>query len=162
MKRHLIKITSLILCFCVIISIFSVSAFAEIVKRITDCDENCKWFPTVIIPGLGQSGVHIGDGKGGFLLDKEGKRISAFPAYIEIGKIIKRVAFPLLASLLSQKDLGLSEAVADAIETAFSINGCDLQGQPTGDVHLERMPYPLSRCNERELKEINSHIPFQS
>ena len=162
MKRHLTKITSFILCFCVIISIFSVSALAENDERITDCDKNCEWYPTIIIPGLGQSGVHIGDGKGGFLLDKDGKRISAFPAYVEVGKIVKRVAFPLLSSLVSQRDFGLSDAVADAIEMAFGINGCDLQGQLTGDVHLERMPYPLSRCNERELREINSHIPFQS
>lgn len=158
MKRTLKTVISLILC---VAMLFSASAigFSAADEKIY-CDGNCEYYPTVIIPGLGQSGVFVVDDNGDFVLDDAGKRISAFPAYIELPKIISRVAFPVILSLLTQSDLGLSDALSDAIFMAFGINTSDLKAQNTGNVKTEKYHKPYSECTKEEQDLINSHIPF--
>lgn len=154
------KLISVVLCIIMLLSAFSLSVFAS-AERKTDCGSDCEFYPTVIIPGLGQSGVFVADENGEFVLDDEGKRISAFPAYIQIGEIIKEALFPALLSLVTQSDFGLSTALANVIETCFGINASDLNAQNTGNVILERYYKPYSECTEEEQALINSHIPFQ-
>ena len=158
MKRTLKTVISLILC---VAMLFSASAigFSAADEKIY-CDGTCEYYPTVIIPGLGQSGVFVVDDNGDFVLDDAGKRISAFPAYIELPKIIARVAFPVILSLITQSDMGLTDALSDAIFMAFGINTSDLKAQNTGNVALERYYKPYSECTEEEQTLINSHIPF--
>ena len=64
-------------------------------------------------------------------------------------------------SLVSQRDIGLSDAVADAIYDAFSINVCDLNAQPGANVKTETFLYPYSECSDYEKEIINTHIPFE-
>ncbi len=158
MKKLLCKLMSVVLCLCLVSGMASTAVFAE--QKCTDCADDCEFYPTIIIPGLGQSSVCVTDDDGNFLLDSDGKKISAFPAYVELPKVILRVALPLLCSLFLQADIGLSSALADAVEMCFSINGSDLQGQNTGNVRLERLNYSYQQCNDYEKGIINSHIPF--
>ncbi len=154
------KIISILLCAVMVISVFGINTFAAH-ERKTDCSADCEFYPTVIIPGLGQSGVFVADENGDFILDDDGKKISAFPAYIQIGNIIKEALFPALLSLITQKDAGLSTAFANIIDDCFGINKCDLNAQTTGNVILERYYKPYSECSKEEQDLINTHIPFE-
>ena len=40
----------------------------------TACDGNCAFYPTIIVPGLGQSNVVVVDENGNFVRDQDGKR----------------------------------------------------------------------------------------
>lgn len=159
MKKRILRAISLILCAAMLVSAGTVGAFAASDKR-TDCGADCEYYPTIIIPGLGQSGVYVLDDNGEILRDSEGNKVSAFPAYIQTGELIKEVALPLILSLAMQKDIGLSDAVADAIELCFGINSSDLNAQNTGNITVEKYMYSLAECSEEELAKINSHIPF--
>jgi pimeloyl-ACP methyl ester carboxylesterase len=129
--------------------------------KITTCDENCKFFPTIIVPGLGQSSVCVTDDDGNFILDKNGNKVTAFPAYLQVDKIIKTAIFPALASLMLQRDAGLSDAFAQIIDDSFGINSCDLNAKVVTNTVTEKFPYPYSMCNEYELGIINTHVPFE-
>lgn len=153
------KVISIILCAVMVCSMFGINSIAANDKK-TDCSSDCEFYPTIIIPGLGQSGVFVADENGDFVLDDEGKRISAFPAYVQIGNVIKEALFPVLLSLITQSDFGLSNALANVIEDLFGINSSDLNAQNTGNVILERYYKPYSECTEEEQTLINSHIPF--
>lgn len=153
------KVISIILFAVMVCSMFGINSIAANDKK-TDCSSDCEFYPTIIIPGLGQSGVFVADENGDFVLDDEGKRISAFPAYIQIGNVIKEALFPVLLSLITQSDFGLSNALANVIEDLFGINSSDLNAQNTGNVILERYYKPYSECTEEEQTLINSHIPF--
>ena len=142
-----------------VLSVLSASGFAAH-DRITDCGDDCEFYPTVIIPGLGQSSVCVLDENGDFVLNDEGKKISAFPAYIQLPEIIKTAVVPLLLSLALQRDAGLSDALAEVIDICFEINKCDNNAQPIGNVKVEKFMYPYSECSEYEQSIINSHIPF--
>lgn len=158
MKNKLLKAISLILCIAMLASAGAVNAFAS--EKRTDCGNDCEFYPTVIIPGLGQSSVCVVDENGDFVLNDEGKKISAFPAYIQLPEIIKEAAIPLILSLALQRDIGLSDALANVIEICFGINASDLKAQNTGNVYVEKFMYSYAECNEYEQGVINSHIPF--
>lgn len=149
---------SLVLCLAMIGSFLTAGFAGE--AKITTCGEDCEFYPTIIVPGNGQSSVCVTDDDGNFILDSNGSKIPAFPAYFQVGKIVRRVLFPVLASLLLQRDAGLSDAFADVIDESFGINACDLNGQVVTNVVTEKFPYPYSVCSEYEKTVINNNIPF--
>lgn len=158
MKNALKKLISLVLCLAMVLSLGAVCVSAE--DKRTDCDENCEFYPAIIVPGLGQSNTWVTDDNGNFLLDDEGNKVTSFPAHIQISEIIKTVALPLIFSLFSQSDAGLSDAVAEVIEICFGINASDENGKLTGNVVTEKYPYSLADSNEEEKAEVYSHVPL--
>ena len=158
MKKVFKKSIALLLCIAMLISVSIIGASAT--ERITDCDGKCEFYPTIIVPGLGQSNTWVVDDNGDFILDDEGNKISSFPAYIQLDKILMRVLAPALLSLVFQKDIGLSEAASDVIISCFGINTCDEKAQPSPNVYTEKYPYPVSECQDFEKEEIFGHVPF--
>ena len=158
--KSLKRIIAVILCVLCIVSVMSAGASAASGKR-SSCGSNCKFYPTIIVPGLGQSSVCMTDGNGNFILDKDGKKVSAFPAYLQTDKIIAKMLGPALLSLAAQRDVGLSDAFADVIDMSFGVNACDLTAQTKKEVVTEKFPYSYAECNEYEKEIINTHIPFE-
>ena len=158
MKRTWKAVVSLLLC-AAILSSLSVVAFAG-TDRITTCDETCGFYPTIIVPGNGQSSVCVTDDEGRFILDKNGNQIAAFPAYFPMKQVVAKMAIPVLASLVTQRDVGFSDAFADVIDLAFGINACDLNGKVVTNTSTEKFFYPYSECSDYEKSLINMHIPF--
>ncbi len=140
----------------------SVAPFAAAAESpAASCGGKCEYYPTIIVPGLGQSSVVVVDKNGNFVREKDGKKASAFPAYLQTDKLIGSLAQPLLLSLLLQRDMGLSDAFAKAIDTAFGVNACDLSAKPCGPVVTEKYPYSYARFNDEEREVTNSHVPFE-
>lgn len=163
MKKLLRSAAAAALCLCLLLSL-CVPCFAAAdptYEKRSSCGDDCGFFPTIIIPGLGQSSVCVTDDDGDFLLDKNGGKISAFPAYLQVDKIIGQAIVPALASLITQRDAGLSDAFAKIIDTSFGINASDLHGQNTGNVVTEKYLYSYAECNDYEIDVINHHIPFE-
>lgn len=158
MKKSIKKVIALILCLATVISVSAIGASAT--NRITDCDGKCEYYPTIIVPGLGQSNTWVLDENGDYVLDDEGNKVTSFPAYIQIEKVIARILAPALLSLVFQRDVGLSDAAADVINLCFGINACDESAQLGDNVVTEKYPYPLSVCSDYEKEEIYHHVPF--
>lgn len=152
------KLTAFILCLTMILSfcIMNVSA----TETTTDCNGDCEYYPTIIVPGLGQSNTWVTDDDGNFILDDEGNKITSFPAYIDTSKLIKTVALPAIKSLLTQSDAGLSDAAAQAIRDCFGINISDSNGNLTGNVVTEKYPYSVADSPDYGQEEVFGHVPF--
>ena len=172
MKKTIRKITAVLLCVMMLVPAVSVSGYADssasrytdpviVHEKCTDCGDDCEFYPTIIIPGLGQSNVMVADENGDYVLDSDGNTISAFPAYIQLPEILKTAVVPAVASLLLQRDAGLSDALAKVIDSCFGINKSDLEAQNTGNVILERYYWSYEDCTEYEKEIINHHIPFK-
>ncbi len=127
----------------------------------TACNGNCEYYPTIIVPGLGQSSVVVVDENGDFVRDRDGKKASAFPAYLQTEKLIKTLLRPALLSLMMQRDVGLSDAFVTALRDSFGVNTCDLNAMPIGPVMTEKYPYPYAQYSAEEREVVNSHIPFE-
>ena len=159
MKKTVKSIISVILCLA-IFAAFAPIGFAADGKR-SSCSSDCEFFPTIIVPGLGQSSVCVTDDKGNFVLDKDGNKVSAFPAYIQIDKIISKLAGPAMLSLAMQKDVGFSDAFAEVIDDCFGINACDLNAKTGKNVVTEKFLHSYAECSDYEKDLINMHIPFE-
>ncbi len=159
MKKIFKSAISIILCL-VLLTSFSAIGFADS-SKITTCGDDCEFYPTIIVPGLGQSSVIVTDDNGNPLLDKEGNKVAAFPAWIQIDKIISKALMPALTSLATQRDAGLSDAFADIIDMCFGINACDLNAQVVTNTKVEKFYYPYSQYSDYEVGLVNMHIPFE-
>ena len=59
------KLISVFLALTLIFSVLSVNAFAW--GESNECNGDCEYYPTIIIPGLGQSSVWLVDDNGEFV-----------------------------------------------------------------------------------------------
>ena len=153
------KLISCILAVVIAFSMLSICAFAE---TKTDCNGNCDTCPAIVVPGIGQSNVWALDENGDYLLDDDGNRIMCFPAVVDVGSIVKKVLFPALMTIVSQKDAGLSEALCGAVLDAFAINMCDENGKNTGNIEVEKYLYSVAECSDYEKEQIYNNIPLQN
>lgn len=154
------KIISVILALTMVFSVLTVGASAAAVK--TECGGNCDVCPAIVVPGIGQSNVWALDENGDYLLDDDGERMSCFPAIFDIGYIVKRALFPILLTLLTQSDAGLSAALSDVILDSFAVNMCDDNGKNTGNIEVEKYPYSVAECSEYEKEQIYDAVPLQA
>ena len=159
MKKTIIRLFCCLCALCLVIAAVPLSGAAS--EKESACGDDCPYYPTIIIPGLGQSSVIVVNDDGTPVLDKDGNKISAFPAYVQTEKLLKTVLGPALLSLFTQRDMGLSDAFADAVEDAFSINKCDENAQPIGNVLTEKFPYPYSQYSDYDKSIVNMHVPFE-
>ncbi len=153
------KFTAVLLALSIVFSIFAVNAAAI---STPDCGGNCDTSPIIVVPGIGQSNVWALDDNGDYILDGDGERINCFPAYFDIGYIVKRAIFPILLTLLTQHDIGLSDALCDVIRKSFEVNTCDNNGKNTGNIEVEKYPYSLADCSEYEKNEIYNNVPLNT
>ena len=154
------KIVSVLLCMSLLFSVAAIGVSAAGVK--TECGGNCDICPSIVVPGIGQSNVWALDENGDYLFDEDGEKISCFPAIFDIATIVKRAIVPVLLTLITQKDMGLSEALSDVILDAFEVNMCDDNGKNTGNIVVEKYPYSVAECSEYEKEQIYGNVPLQA
>ena len=152
------KIISIILAVALVISAASVVASAQVK---TECGGNCDTCPAIVVPGIGQSNVWALDENGDYLLDGDGERIHCFPAIVNVGSIVAKAVVPVLLTLLTQRDMGLSNALCDIVLDAFEVNLCDEKGKNTGNLVVEKYLYSVAECSEYEKEQIYDNIPLQ-
>ena len=144
-----------------LLSISMISVHAEDEYEVmTDCGGNCDYYPTIIVPGLGQSNTWLTDENGTPITDDEGNKITSFPAYLNVSEIIKTVGLPLILSLFTQSDAGLSEAAGEAIWQCFGHNASDANGNITGNVITEKYYQSTADTPDYGQEEVFSHVPF--
>lgn len=159
-KRCLAVLLALVMALSVLLTTVSAAGYGEnIIRRIfnlnnyelkTDCGGECDVAPTIIIPGISQSNVWLLDENGDYKLDENGNKINCFPGVFDIDALLPKLASPLARTIAAQRDMGLSDAVADAAEEVFSVNATDNNGQPTGNFEVEKYYYSMAECTDEE------------
>ena len=151
---------ALLLTVVMLASVFSVTASAagdwfnniflsEKYAAKTDCG-GMDGTPTILIPGISQSNVWLLDEKGDYKLDENGNRINCFPGVFDIPALLPDLTQPLALTLATQRDMGLSDALADACSKVFEVNFTDNNGKNTGNFEVEKYPYSLAECTAEE------------
>ncbi len=153
------KLVSVLLVFSLIFSVMAVGASA-VDTKLTDCTDNCEFYPTIIVPGLGQSDVWVLDDNGDFVRNSDGEKVPTFPAYIQIPELIKTLIGPALLSLATQSDMGFSDAFTKALYDAFEINACDENAQTTDKAFTEKYMHSLADCTPEEREACYHHVPL--
>lgn len=162
MKNSLKKAISVLLCLMMVLSmgIIGVSAEEADFSVRTDCNGECEFYPTIIVPGLGQSNTWLADENGVLLTDDAGNYITSFPAYVQTDKLIKTLALPALKSLFTQSDAGLSEAAKQAVWDAFGHQACDENAMPSDRIVTEKYLQSTADTPDFGQTEVFGHVPF--
>lgn len=162
MKNSLKKAISVLLCLMMVLTmgIIGVSAEEADFSVRTDCNGECEFYPTIIVPGLGQSNTWLADENGVLLTDDAGNYITSFPAYVQTDKLIKTLALPALKSLFTQSDAGLSAAAKQAVWDAFGHQACDENGIPSDRIVTERYLQSTADTPDFGQTEVFGHVPF--
>ena len=158
------KTVSVILVISLILSLFALNVSAASSGKKTTCagEGECEHVPSIVIHGIGQSNVYLTDGEGNDVLDKNGEKITCFPCYVNVGELVRIGILPILATLIFQRNVGLSKALKKAIYSLFYMNICDKNGKDSKYCRLEEYPQSLAECTQEEKNTIYGNIPLQN
>lgn len=135
---------------------------ASTVKKsntLTECGGTCEYSPTIVIHGIGQSKTYLYENNE-IAVDEDGKKITGWPIYVNESSIIKKLLWPLIKMLLTQRDNGFTEIFREAVEEALYVNAFDSNGKNVYDVRVKNYPYSVAKCSEEEKKEIYDNVPI--
>ena len=106
----------------------------------------CGRCPTIIIPGIGQSGIELIGADG-----KAGRRV--WPPEIDDKKMLNALKVPAAKMLLFRRDCGFSDAAAGLVASVIEPLFRDESGRALSNVRAESYP-AVSRCTPEQKKHI--------
>lgn len=179
MKRTGKKIISMLLAMLVAISACIVFASAEEdgVIRVNSYDEATskllnsqsvddlerdEVYPTILLHGIGHAKTYMVDEDGNDVIDPSGDKVTGWPFYIYAPTLIVKLIFPLVASLVTQKDCGLSKAAYNAIYDAVENIAYNDDGTPKNNYRIESYGgRSVAECTEEEKATIFNYVPIK-
>ena len=113
-----------------------------------------RYYPVVIVPGIGQSKVVETDDEGNVLR-------TVWPLQIDSEKLIETLKGPFIKMVLLRKDSGFSDAAAQAALEAMEGMAVNPDGSMRHTLRAVTYPYPLSECSADEKRYINKMAPVE-
>lgn len=129
---------------------------------LTQCGGDCEYAPSIVVHGIGQSELYELDKDGNIKYNKDGKPITAWPPMVDVDAVIEALAWPLIFSLITQKDCGLSDRAAETVKDVFASISNGPDGMKIGNSQLVRYPQSLARCTQEEKDFIYKSMPLNS
>ena len=140
---------------------FSASAADTV---LTTCGGNCDYCPSVVIPGVFQSQTRLYDDDGNVVTDDDGKPLDTLFIKVtkeDIFRIVRKAVLPLTLSLALQRDVGLSDTVAEIVADLLGANAKDNEGHHIRNVDVIRYPHSVAQCTPEGKKFIYNCIPLE-
>lgn len=109
---------------------------------------SAKVLPAIAIAGIGQSVV----------INTENGRM-VWPFDIDTKKLVSRIVFPFIGSVITRCDAGLSRAVYNEISRQVDGLSLDEDGNEVHKLKVERYPNSFKDCTEKERKYIKRMLP---
>ena len=106
--------------------------------------------PTILVHGIMQSQVLLRDADGAVVYDENGAFTEKFLPPIDVNGIIGKVALPLLASLMLQRDVFLTKTLRAEINEVFRSVACDEAAQPIEPYAVVRYPESIAECKSED------------
>ena len=119
-------------------------------------------YPTIIIHGIGQADTYLVDDNGEKVYDRQGKAITGWPLYFDVPQLVAELGFPLLRTLITQKDNGLCDRLYDSVYNAMSLNAYNDDGTAKNNIVVEQYDNrPVSECTQEEKDHIYGCVPLE-
>lgn len=113
-----------------------------------------KYFPVVIVPGIGQSKVEQ--------LDENGKVVKrAWPLSFKTDSLMDKMKGPFMKMMLFRRDMGFTDAVAELVKDTVSGIATAPDGSMKQKLRTVTYNYPLSECSEDEKRYIIKMAPVK-
>ncbi|MDD6275256.1 MAG: hypothetical protein PUB20_00280 [Clostridia bacterium] len=166
MNKTFKKVLSVLLAISMLTGIAAVGAYAidtnDSAQRVSVSElERDEVYPTIIIHGIGQANTYLADDNGDPVYDDSGKEITGWPLYFNVRDLVIKLILPLMFTLITQKDCGLSDAIYNALLDQMSLSAAGDDGEPLNNIAVKGYDgRPISECTEEEKKEIFDRVPL--
>lgn len=131
-------------------------------KHVSELEKD-EVYPTILIHGIGQSKTFMIDENGNDVLDPSGDKVTGWPFYLYAPTLIVKLVVPLLLTLITQKDCGLSKTAYSAIYDAVENIAYNEDGSPKHDFRVVGYDNKsVADCTEEQKAEIYNYIPIKS
>lgn len=125
--------------------------------------EKDEVYPTILIHGIGQAKTFMVDEDGNDVIDASGDNVTGWPFYLYAPTLIVKLVVPLLLTLVTQKDCGLSATAYSAIYSAVENIAYNDDGTPKNNFRVVNYNNKsVAECTEEQKAEIYNYIPIKS
>ena len=151
------KIKRVISIFLVLVMLFSVTASAGDSGYVADYDTET---PVIIVHGMSQNNTYLVDENGEWVPDETGY-VTGWPLEINVMPLIKRALPNMLLSILTRKNVGLTEAMYEGTYNALSLIEKDNDGKYINNIEVPCYEMPMSELPEDVKEEYYTFLPIQ-
>lgn len=151
------KIKRMISIFLVLVMLFSVTASAGNSGYVADYDTET---PVIIVHGMSQNNTYLVDENGEWVPDETGY-VTGWPLEIDVMPLIKRALPNMLLSILTRKNVGLTEAMYEGTYNALSLIEKDNDGKYVNNIEVPCYEMPMSELPEDVKEEYYTFLPIQ-
>lgn len=149
-----IKVTAFILA-CIMA--FSVVASASSSGYVADYDTET---PVIIVHGMSQNNTYILDENGNRMPDENGF-VTGWPFEIDFMPLVKRALPNMIASIITRRDAGLTEAMYEGTYNALSLVERNNDGTYVNNVEVPCYEMPMSELPQDVKEEYYTFLPIQ-
>ena len=116
----------------------------------------CSYFPTIIVPGIGQSKVD--------LYSDDNKRIKcAWPLDVDTKAFVKKILPSGVKLLITKRDKSFCKKLKEAVSEAVSPLRVNKEGVPTENLHIvDYDGHSLKDCSPDDRRYIYKMVPMES
>ena len=130
-------------------------------KHVDDLEKD-EVYPTILIHGIGQAKTFMLDEDGNDAVDPDGQKITGWPLYFYVPELVVKLIVPLVLSLVTQKDCGLSKTAYNAVYDALEYIAYNEDGTPKNNFRVENYGNrSVAECTEEEKETIYDHVPIK-
>ena len=130
-------------------------------KHVDDLEKD-EVYPTILIHGIGQAKTFMLDEEGNDAVDPDGQKITGWPLYFYVPELVVKLIVPLVLSLITQKDCGLSKTAYNAVYDAVEYIAYNEDGTPKNNFRVENYGNrSVAECTEEEKETIYDHVPIK-
>ncbi|MBO5859810.1 MAG: hypothetical protein J6R20_08575 [Clostridia bacterium] len=116
--------------------------------------------PVIIVHGMSQNNTYLVDDNGEWVPDETGY-VTGWPLEIDVMPLIKRALPNMLLSILTRKDVGLTEAMYEGTYNALSLIEKDNDGKYINNIEVPCYEMPMSELPEDVKEEYYTFLPIQ-
>lgn len=155
------KIISTVLILAMVLSVFSVAAYADsdavTAEYVADYDTET---PVIIVHGMSQNDTYMLDENGNRIKDDTGY-VTGWPLEIDVMALVKEALPELLMSIITRKDCGLTDAMRTGAYNALYVLHKDNEGNYLTDVEVPCYECPMSELDPEVKEAYYGFLPIQ-
>ena len=151
------RVICVILALVMLVPVTAFAAESDNTAYVADYDTET---PVIIVHGMSQNNTYLLDENGEWIPDETGY-VTAWPLELDVMPLVKRALPNMLLSIVTKRDMGLTEAMYDGTREALSLIEKDNNGNYINDVEVPCYEMPMSELPEAVREEYFTFLPIQ-
>ena len=151
------RVICVILALVMLVPVTAFAAESDNTAYVADYDTET---PVIIVHGMSQNNTYLLDENGEWIPDETGY-VTAWPLEIDVMPLVKRALPNMLASIITRRNIGLTEAMYEGTYNALSLIEKDNNGNYINDVEVPCYEMPMSELPEAVREEYFTFLPIQ-